>query len=316
MESDSRLGQSLMVQPESTTNEERNDVPNYSEELDLGSLISPSPLVSWRGNYRVESGRQLFLLTPLPKVKELSSNCPGPSKSVSEKVPHMGTPCRTLSLPPLMTVSGNFHGDVLDGVEFMPTSTNILKSAVTITERVPDRGFISPSKFSNEKNRDRSMLLMTPLLKMSPPKTCRFLEPVPESFQQNKNDMIKCAPLASGVKDSDESLSSEKSSSHVSGRLASKYPELFGIQLTHKSAINRRDVEASLDWFFSPPKTCILMEPPDEKFITNPAGCDLFSNNDVCDEQPANMVTALDKKTCSRCQLTKEPSNHGTLLHL
>ncbi|XXG48154.1 hypothetical protein AAC387_Pa02g2672 [Persea americana] len=333
-ESDRWLGQSLLVQPESATNEERNDVPKYSEELDLGSLISPSPLVSWPANCRVESGRQLFLLTPLPKMKSFSSKCPGPSKSVSEKVPHMGTPSHALSLPPLTTISADFGDDLLESVEFEPTSTKITKSAVTLTERSnsvefkptstkmtksavaltersSDSSFISASQFSNQRYRDRPMLLTTPLLKMSPPKTCRYFEPVSESFQQNKNDMIKPTPLASGVIDSEESLSSEKSSSPVSGCLASKYPELFGIQLTQKSAIKRQDVEASLDWFFSPPKTCILMEPPDEKLRTNPAGCNLFSNNDVYDEQTANMVSAMDNKTCSRYQLTKKPVNHG-----
>lgn len=252
-------------------------------------------------------------------MKAFSSKYPGPSKSVSEKVSHMGVLSHTLSLPPLMTISGDFGDDLLDSVEFEPTSTKITKSAVTLTERSnsvefePTSTKLTKSAVTlTERSLDRPMLRMTPLLRVSPPKTRRYREPVSESFRQNMNDMIKPTPSASGVIDSDEPLSSEKSSSNVSGCLASKYPELFGIQLTHKSAIKRQDVEASLDWFFSPPKTCILMEPPDEKLRTNPAGCNLFSNNDVHDEKPANMVSAMDNEICSRYQLTKEPVNHGT----
>ena len=38
--------------------------------------VSPSPLVSWRtGACMVDSGKQLFLLTPLPKTKACSSRC-------------------------------------------------------------------------------------------------------------------------------------------------------------------------------------------------------------------------------------------------
>ena len=42
------------------------------------------------------------------------------------------------------------------------------------------------------------------------------------------------------------------------------YPELQGI---HKSGIGKKTVEVSPDWLTSPPKTCVLLEPPDEKKI-------------------------------------------------
>lgn len=309
-ENDSQMAQSTEFPMDSSTNEEENDFTNCLEEPDLGSLISPSPLVSWRAGCRIENGRQLFLLTPLPTSKALSSKCPRPSKSVSEKVPSTSNQCCTLSLPPLMNFSRDTVDDLMDQTEFNRTPKNSSKSAVTKTEKTLDSVIFSP-KLSHHENGDCSMYLMTPLLKMSPPKSCRFLEPGPDSCQQCNDDGIKPASTCGGVQDCKETLSSEKSSYHDSGCLALKYQELFGIRLTHKPAIQRQEVENSLDWFLSPPKTCVLMEPTDEKLLTYPAVNDLSCNKCVLNEHPLYMVSVVGKEVSGRYQSTKEPASHG-----
>ncbi|PQP92338.1 uncharacterized protein Pyn_13089 [Prunus yedoensis var. nudiflora] len=72
-----RLHKSLSTPVESTVNE----VESVEVESPQGSLISPSPLVSWNADCTIERGRRLFKHTPLPISKSLSSKPPIPSKS-------------------------------------------------------------------------------------------------------------------------------------------------------------------------------------------------------------------------------------------
>lgn len=46
--------------------------PTSPQKFGAGTSISPSPLVSWHAEYQAENGKQLFLLTPLPKAKVMS----------------------------------------------------------------------------------------------------------------------------------------------------------------------------------------------------------------------------------------------------
>ncbi|XP_058115293.1 uncharacterized protein LOC131258185 [Magnolia sinica] len=310
LESNNQLEQSLETETVSAANEEKCDVTNIPEEPDLGSLISPSPLVSWRGGCRIENGRQLFLLTPLPRSKVLSSRLPGSSRSVLEKVPNMDAPSRTLSLPPLSTTSGISHDDLLEKVE-VKSIPEKSKSVVEEPETTMSCRFVSPPKIANHNSRDHSMYLMTPLMKMSPPKTCMLLEPIPEPSQQQNNGIPKLTPLAVRLKKCNNSLTSETSSGQVSDGLGSKYPRLFGIQLSHKPAVRREEMETSLDWFLSPLKTCVLMETPNEKLTTNPVGIDLSSAESELDVEPSHLVCAQDKKVLGGCQPTKQSYNHG-----
>ncbi|KAL5176371.1 hypothetical protein HKD37_08G022334 [Glycine soja] len=118
----------------------------------------------------------------------------------------------------------------------------------------------TPIKQQLPNNQDGSMLLMmTPCLKMSPPRSCLLLEPISEISRLGDRNARKGTPYPVGIHCSD----SESSSSDDSSRdLSLMYPELLGI---HKSGIGKKTVEASPDWFTSPPKTCVLLEPPDEK---------------------------------------------------
>ncbi|TYH14569.1 hypothetical protein ES288_A06G230900v1 [Gossypium darwinii] len=228
------------------------DVGNPEEESTLDSLISPSPLVSWRAaaECNVERGRQLFLLTPLPMSKALSSKMRDSSKSVFQRV----TSKSMVELPFI-----NFHedenDDLLEGVAINQTPIKPSHSVV-----------VSSAAFSNTEH---SMLVMTtPCLKMSPPKSCVLLEPIHESLPRDNDRVRKSTPFPRGINNGELS---DSSGSEVSEDLTSKYPELLGIQRTLKSKFEKKELDSSPMWLFSPPKSCILLEPPDEKSLHNVA---------------------------------------------
>ncbi|KAG6669254.1 uncharacterized protein LOC122281924 [Carya illinoinensis] len=258
VESENQLGQTGATQIVSSTNKVKSDAHDSPKQSKLDSLVSPSPLVSWRAECTIERGRQLFLLTPLPISKTLSSK-QGPSKSVFERI----TSNSTAGPPTFFTISGDINDDLLEGVPIMPTPSKPSDSAVTEMENTLQ--IESSPMFSK---RDCSMLVMTPCMKMSPPKSCVLLEPISESSHQGNPRVRKSTPFPVGVHCSD-SERSESSGGDTSQGLAFKYPELLGIQQAYKLGLGKKKVEASPDWFVSPPKTCVLLDPPNEKSSKN-----------------------------------------------
>ncbi|CAK9139876.1 unnamed protein product [Ilex paraguariensis] len=244
--------------------DDKSNVVDSPYQTKLDSLVSPSPLVSWRADCTTESGRQLFLLTPLPRAKASSFKFQGPSKSVFENI----TSDNTVGLPSLLALSGHTDDDLLESVVIKLTPSKVPDSVVTKNETAMQSGFVSPAKFSQ---RDCSMFVMTPRLKMSPPKSCVLLEPISEISHKDVHGVHKSTPFPVGVQNLSGSRDSESSSNQVSEHLVLKYPELFGIKAANKLANRRTVVEESPNWFMSPPKTCILMEPPDENLLTNAA---------------------------------------------
>ncbi|KAG8380021.1 hypothetical protein BUALT_Bualt07G0150200 [Buddleja alternifolia] len=210
-----------------------DDVIESPEQTKWESLISPSPLVSWRAGCNPEGGRQLFLLTPLPQKKAFSSKCK--------------------ALP-------------------IPAFENIISDEnKNLDIEVAKNECISPEKFSRT---NCPMFVMTPCLKMSPPKSCILLEPVSEfSMKKNQGVVHKSTPFPVGIRNFTESQDSESSSSQeASDDLNVKYPELYGIKLIHNFGNKMKVVEDSPNWMVSPPKTCAIMEPTDENLLTNIAG--------------------------------------------
>ncbi|KAK8489614.1 hypothetical protein V6N12_005555 [Hibiscus sabdariffa] len=229
------------------------------EETTMDSLISPSPLVSWRaagGN--VERGRQLFLLTPLPMSKAMSSKRRDSSKSVYEGIASTSN----VELASFLNIPRDENDDLLEGVIIKATPVKPSGSIVVETDNTSKHRFVSSPVFSE---RDHSVLVMTPCLKMSPPKSCVLLEPVHESLDRSKFVVCKSTPYPVGTNNSgfSESIASEEASEDLS----LKYPELRGIQRTRIPEMRKNELEASPTWLFSPPKSCILLEPPDEKFL-------------------------------------------------
>ncbi|KAA3478594.1 Hemerythrin [Gossypium australe] len=259
------------------------DVGNPEDESTLDSLISPSPLVSWRAaaECNVERGRQLFLLTPLPMSKALSSKMRDSSKSVFQRV----TSKSMVELPFI-----NFHedenDDLLEGVAINQTPIKPSHSVV-----------VSSAAFSNTEH---SMLVMTtPCLKMSPPKSCVLLEPIHESLPRDNDRVRKSTPFPRGINNGELS---DSSGSEASEDLTSKYPELLGIQRTFKSEFEKKELDSSPMWLFSPPKSCILLEPPDEKSLHNVATdhnlpCAINQQNKIINQENTRNNTALVENT-------------------
>ncbi|XP_042488903.1 uncharacterized protein LOC122069037 [Macadamia integrifolia] len=265
VEFDNQLGQSNEVSP--TANTELSNVIYSGKQPDLDSHVSPSPLVSWRAECTIENGRQLFLLTPLPRSRAHPSKNRGSSKLAHERnVDINALSDASLTLPSSLFTVEDTNDDLMEGVELKlkPKPNEVSNSTSGQTENTPVSGFLSPRKFSY---REQPMFIMTPCLKVSPPKSCVLLEPKSDSSHQENNAIHKLTPFVFGNEDGS---TSESSSGEITQSLALKYPELFGTKLTHKQEIGRQ-VEASPAWFISPPKTCVLMEPPDKRLSINPA---------------------------------------------
>lgn len=266
IESEKQLGESLVSKTVSTTIDKNVcEFGSPEEENNEDALISPSPLVSWRANCTIERGRQLFLLTPLPMSKTLSSKCQDPSKSLFERI----TSNSTVEIPPLLTFPGDANDDLLEGVEIKPTPSKPADSTVAIKGDIIETGFASSPMFSK---RDHSMFVMTPCSKLSPPKSCVLLEPISESCCKPNARDRRSTPFPVGLQKG--SQSSDSSSGEDSDSLAFKYPELLGIRQVCKSGIARKVLEGSPIWKFSPPKSCVLLEPTDEISTENAAADD------------------------------------------
>lgn len=275
VQSGNPLGQSLLSNTTSTKSYETNvvDSPHPSK---VESLVSPSPLVSWRGDCTIERGRQLFMLTPLPMPKVPSFKEQGLSKSLFERV----SSSTTITLP--SHLAGDTNQEMVEGVVINQSPSKPCGVLATKTGSTFECGIVSTSLFGKG---DGSVLVMTPHVKMSPPRSCVLLEPILESSHQEndkKNKIRKSTPFPVGIQYSGESESPDYSSHEAPENLALKYPELCGIQLNHKLGIRKKEVESSPDWFLSPPKTCVLMDPSNEKSQKSIApGCPLPRTTDV-----------------------------------
>ncbi|XP_022153547.1 uncharacterized protein LOC111021026 isoform X2 [Momordica charantia] len=306
------IGQSLACESNALVNDTEDNVIDSPDHAEVQALISPSPLVSWRAGCNIERGRQLFLLTPLPISKSLSSKHVKYSESVNGMTSGIfkgagaqpcfiscGDPNENLlegngiepsgdkpSGSDLTKVGENLlqgngiepSGGKPSGSDFTKVGENLLEgngiapgggessgSNLTQVGITRQGGFTSPPMLS--KN-NCSVLVMTPCFKMSPPKSCVLLEPISESSHKDQKRLYKATPFPVGVHDY------SSSGSDASDGLALKYPELLGIQQVHKSGIRKKEVEASPDWFMSPPKTCVLLEPSDSHSVEN-AACDI-----------------------------------------
>lgn len=266
-----------------------SDAIDSPDQSKWDSLVSPSPLVSWRAGCTTESGRQLFLLTPLPLRKVLSSKCQGSSKKFDKY-----TSDANAQKHPLFHIRGDLEDCLLENTKSMASQppslsdvtgemdilhvNNEVKSVLnkvsaddtTINEVPQKRDITSPAKLSQI---DSSLLVMTPCLKMSPPKTCVLLEPSADYKCRDKHRAYRMTPFPVSHHFPSMSEDSESSSSEAAEHLTMKYPELFGIKLS-QNLTNRGKVadDDSPDFLFSPPKTCVLMEPPVEEPLTNAAG--------------------------------------------
>ncbi|KAI6671870.1 hypothetical protein NL676_006755 [Syzygium grande] len=186
------------------------------EQDKMDSLISPSPLVSWRANCTVE--------------RDNSAAAP----------------------PPSLTLPQEIKDNSLIDVAIYPTPNKPFDTLVRRKDNTEELGFASPMVLSK---RDCSLLMMTPCFKGSPPKSCSLLEPISESSHWGNVNVRKSTPFPVGVNKYSESELSESSGDGASDGLATRYPELLGIRQAIKLGIGKEKKASSPDWFMSPPKS-------------------------------------------------------------
>uniref|UniRef100_A0A0A8YWB5 Uncharacterized protein n=1 Tax=Arundo donax TaxID=35708 RepID=A0A0A8YWB5_ARUDO len=238
-------------------------------------IVSPSPLVSWRtGACMVDSGKQLFFLTPLPKTKACSSRCPT-SKTQLKTTSSMDLP----SLPVWkLTISDDDHPDLEQGVKVKEARAGTLTPHVTTAKKgsLQDR-VRSPCTLSIQKG---TRALPHSCLKTALSSKQQQFSPIPEGSR--KEDIASDGPTQ-GNKLS--VACDDISSDEVSKDLASRY-DLYGFNQSAKNIHGRREADDTLQWFLSPLKTCVLMDPSDEKPIPTPAGINMKGKQDVSDDRP------------------------------
>nr|GMC70926.1 UDP-N-acetylglucosamine pyrophosphorylase [Ipomoea batatas] len=234
--------------------EDMRNVVDSPEQCKWDSLVCSSPLVSWPADCTSECDRQLFLLTPLPQSKGLLSKFRESSKSIVDKI-------KPDQIPQLPSVFDN----LLDSAKPETTSKRTGQPLyhLDITGNVNDQKLgnsklVSPEKVLSRQN----SILMTPCLKVSPPKSCVVLEPVSEYHYKGNLKLHKLTPYPSALQFSSESQDSESSTIQSSEKLNVKYPELFGIKLGNQLVNRWKVADESPKW--SPPKTCVLLEPPED----------------------------------------------------
>ncbi|KAI3727279.1 hypothetical protein L1987_67092 [Smallanthus sonchifolius] len=233
--------------------------------LKFDFLVSPSPLVSWRADCAADGGRNLFLLTPLPKRTPFSSRLKKSSKSVFKKL------TSDVTVGPMHPVADNFNIAIDEKTTVEMTSDATVRPVVPVADNINiaiNEKTIVENVFSSPEivvRRNDSVIVSTPYMKMSPPKSCLLLEPSSEWCNKiNGTKKRHMDPVGAGSGDSDPS-----SCQLPSGHLALKYPELFGIRPACKMRNAKKVVEASPNWCMSmsPPKTCVLLEPSDDDQI-------------------------------------------------
>ncbi|KAJ8505990.1 hypothetical protein OPV22_006876 [Ensete ventricosum] len=225
---------------------DRDSTASSRNEPELNLIVSSSPLVSWRaGTCTVDCGRQLFLLTPLPKGKPSVSKCPGSSKYMAGVFTEKEQSGRR-KLPPFPVNVGNVCRDLIERVEEKHEQTGLLNAhSFGQMSGTLDSGSASPLSLPNQNNRENETTSCLP-------KSSGMLDPIIEPSQQ-------------------DGLPEDDNDAEVSDSLSTKYQELFGMQAAPVFMSRRKEVDGTLNWFLSPPKTCILLEPSDEKPLPTPA---------------------------------------------
>ncbi|XP_011626749.1 uncharacterized protein LOC18443442 [Amborella trichopoda] len=261
----------------SMTNEDRRVLAQCPLDVGLGSSLSPSPLVSWQAECKIDNGRQLFLLTPLPKSK------PPSMKPLASYVSHIKcsqvTDCSLTSLKSSKVTDSSFSpsksSKITDSSHCAPESSPLSPPAIqgqndclqTVNNnlsRNKNAVYGRNKEVDSYQKLSTPYYLVTPCLKTSPPKTCLILNHIPESSHEENNISSGPTPVPVKFLQFDEFPSMEDSDEEVSRGLMAKYPELFGFQAFNKTENERKELE-SPDWAMSPPKTCVLMMPAFEK---------------------------------------------------
>ncbi|KAL5202339.1 hypothetical protein ABZP36_013291 [Zizania latifolia] len=276
----SRLEQVLEASPEKSKNVSKYAVGTCSVSAKNGDdkllcsssnlqdpdlIVSPSPLVSWRaGSCMVESGKQLFLLTPLPKTKACASRCPKSSTTPLKTIASVDD-LKLPNIPVLkLTISDDDRPDLERSMKVNEAKTGLMTPHFIKAKKGSSQiSLFSPFSFSVQKS---GGALPSPCLRTA--LSCKQQRFSPISEGSKKEDILSTGPTQSGkpFEASGDTLSDE-----ISKDLASRYPDFHGFNQSTITTYRRREADDTLDWFLSPLKTCVLMDPSDDKFVPSPA---------------------------------------------
>ncbi|PKA61045.1 hypothetical protein AXF42_Ash005941 [Apostasia shenzhenica] len=255
---------------------------------DLNMMISPSPLVAWRvGVCRSGSERQVFLLTPLSKVKSGKTDVKGADynstrqlnssvvtskfkSDIIESVEGFDSPKHcfnqeqevvktsvnpSTSLCPLLNSSKQDSGHRPGASNHL--NGNEISEAFSLIYQLPSGSKSSYHFTSTRGERNEDVLEWF----LSPPKTCTLLDTSHGSntkIGKEKSSGYSKLKVSVCLDPTDE-LSRQVSI------IDGQDQQLCGLELC-KTFTSKRADEA-LEWFLSPPKTCKLMEPTDVKIL-------------------------------------------------
>ncbi|CAN6456760.1 unnamed protein product [Victoria cruziana] len=240
-------------------------------ELGAETTISPSPLVSWHAEYRAECGRQLFLLTPLPEAKLVSVKRQDCSASILKHRSKIDPCTSRLSFPEKCDDDRLQKVDAAKGEVILGMVERVAGEPEKLMNGISDSAFkkanssrsgvrLKPRLLSSQKC-SNTTYLMTPCLKMSPPKTCLLLEQISETNETEQNNPPETTPITVRVLQFDETHLVEHSQEDISKILASRYPTMLRLARASKTECPKREFQSSPDHLISPPKTCILLAP-------------------------------------------------------
>ncbi|GAB2222279.1 hypothetical protein Droror1_Dr00013487 [Drosera rotundifolia] len=222
--------------------EGENSKPGEKDPL---VVSPPSPLVSWHvaADTDADESKPLFLISPLARPETLITKGQASQNAVEFEGNIDNTPAASHSCFPNI---GALDGNLLRCELKHQTSASYIDLS-------PDLPKIS-------------MILSTPRLKVSPPKSCVLLEPEYQCYVKN---FEVTTPFSIQIENSSlsESLKPGNSSGKLTGMVDVNYPMIVGMNSSCLMRNGRKRLKTSPTWTMSPPKTCTLMELPDEKPI-------------------------------------------------
>ncbi|XP_066361570.1 uncharacterized protein [Miscanthus floridulus] len=267
-------------------------------------IVSPSPLVSWHtGSCMVESGKQLFHLTPLPKTKACSSRCPTSKTQMktASSIDQLNNLVRPVSKS---TISDDNHPDLEQSVKVKESWTGTMTPHVAPANKASlEDKLCSPCTSSIQKSR----ALPRSCLKTALSSKQQLFSPIPEGSR--KEDIDSNGPTGDDKR--------SESSDEISKDLASRY-DIYGLNRSTRQAqdpptgdgkrsesssdeiskdlasrydiyvLNRptRQAEDPLEWFLSPLRTMVLTDPSDNNPLPTPAWTNMEGKLNVPDDKP------------------------------
>ncbi|XP_066367949.1 uncharacterized protein [Miscanthus floridulus] len=229
-------------------------------------IVSPSPLVSWHtGSCMVESGKQLFHLTPLPKT-EGSSRCTTSKTQMktASSIDQLNNLVRPVSK---LTISDDNDPDLEQSVKVKESWTGTMTPHVAPANKVSlEDKLCSPCTSSIQKSR----ALPKSCLKTALSSKQQLFSPIPEGSR--KEDIDSNGPTGDDKR-------SGSSSDEISKDLASRY-DIYGLNRPTRQA------EDPLEWFLSPLKTMVLTDPSDNNPLPTPAWTNMEGKLNVPDDKP------------------------------